>query len=318
MNCKTLLPAAFIASVLSGCDTGPDPALTAENQQLKQQQATQASELQQVKAENDALKAQQAQILQDMAEIKAAVSAPPPVPPAAAPAPPDPAPEEVAPAAQAPAAVVPQSAPQAAATALKPSGADENKALEPGWIIETYPMKRVDFRDSSDISQKYNYSLPEDFSLGSFISTPSPIGLLSHRKHIRGDNHVQYRASGYFTVQNRGDHVFVLTLSDKKQEERRDSTTAICNIKLSLEGQELVNDYVSIAPGGEFSINGGAALIEGLYETQLTTTCRYVSHNFQPNLSRLGTVSVNIAVRRPGAPAPVELGERDIVYISQR
>ncbi len=312
MDCKTLLFATLAASALCGCDSGPDPALVSENQQLKQQQVAQASELQQVKAENDALKTQQAQILKDMAEIKAAVSAPPPAPSVAAPAP-----DDVPPAASVSGPAVVQPASQSAASALKPSGADESKALEPGWIIETYPMKRDDYKNDRDWQKRSNYGLPEDFSLGSFIGAPSPINLHAHRKYIRGDNHVQYRASGYFTVQNRGDHVFVLTLADKNQSDNKNTTT-ICNLRLALEGQELVSDYVRIAPGGEFSINGGANLIEGLYQSQLAITCRYVYDSWNPDLSRLGTVSVSIAVRRPGAPAPVELGERDIVYISQR
>ncbi|HWU53198.1 MAG TPA: hypothetical protein VN153_10310, partial [Tahibacter sp.] len=210
-----------------------------------------------------------------------------------------------------------------APTTLKPSGADESKTLRPGWVIEVFPMSYEtdsNRRDSGsdDLKKWRNFEPPATFSLGSFVNAPSPIKLLAHRKFLKGQNHVQYVASAYFTVQNRGDHVFVLTMADKSRDESR-YLSAVCNLKLDLEDQEVINKYLGMQPGRELSINGGANLIEGLYKTTLTVTCPYVGpHVNNVELGKLEEIQIAINVRRPNEPSPVELTERDLVYVSQQ
>lgn len=340
MSPRMLPTVAALGFLLSGCARSPDPAQQQLQQKTARENAELAQRLSETSSENAALQEQLAQMQRDLAQLKAAPApAPAPAPAAASADAATTAATTDAPAAAAPAAAstetaaTPSPAPapgtatgktgKEVATTLKPSGADESKTLRPGWVVEVFPMTYESESDrrnsgSDDLKKWRNFEPPASFSLGSFVNAPSPIKLLAHRKFLKGQNHVQYVASAYFTVQNRGDHVFVLTMADKSRDDSRYLST-VCNLKLALEDQEIINNYLGMLPGREMSLNGGANLIEGLYKTTLTVTCPYVGPQLNTvDLGRLEEIQIAINVRRPNEPSPVELTERDLVYVSQQ
>jgi hypothetical protein len=322
------LPSTAIAAalMLTACSRGPDPAQIERERRIERENAQIRQQLRDSGAANAALQEQLAQIQSELAASHSAAAAPAFAAPVAATVPPAPTPIDAQPASSgepaAPASAPPKAEKEPVAT-LKPSGADESETLQPGWIVEVFPMKfesNSDNRrsDNENNAEWRNFQPAESFSLGSFVNAPSPIRLLAHRKYTKGQNHVQYVASAYFTVQNRGDHVFVLTLADKSREQRP-RVSAVCALKLTLEDQDIINDYIRVAPGRELSTTGGSNLIEGLYKTGLTISCPYVGPWIQnPDLSGLEEIALTIAVRRPGEPSPVELSERDLVYVAKK
>lgn len=203
---------------------------------------------------------------------------------------------------------------------LKPSGADETKKLEPGWIVEAFSMK-VDGANSD------RFLDPEPVSMGSFVSAPGEINMLDHRKFLPGKNHVMYRGEAYITVQNRGPHAFAMTLAQNTREFKNDSpdnTRIYCDLSLSIEGTPLIADRLGVGRSEVLTATGAVDLVEGLYKSVFEVTCNSMSRPYQDSSrgaewrdNLLSTLNLEISARRPGQASLTPLGVQDAVYVAK-
>lgn len=326
MRKLTLL--SMTAVFLSACDPAPDPQLQilqAENQQLKQQLTQQSQQLSQLLDQNKQLTTQLGSIQTQIASLQ---SAPAPLAVAAT-SPPEPDEPDNG-------SAQPMSLPAASTSVvIEPSGADRSKKLEPGWIVEAYPLI-VD----PENDRRYIDASDPPISLGSFVAPPGQVGLLDHVPFVKGDNHVRYEAQGFIAVQTRGLHAFSLNLEQKAKSvellneaylnpKGKSHSQIACDLNFSIEGTPVINSRLAVGVEDAFAANGGADLVEGLYSSKVAIACNELTHNRQ-SLSQknpygrkvlrelLKSISVEISVRRPGTPSLDQMGPQDVVYISDK
>ena len=310
---RNLILTSVSVAALAACSQGPDPQtqlLQAENQQLKQQVSQQSQQLTQLIDQNKQLTTQVGAIQTQLGAMQQQS--------ASTPVAPEPTPQTETSSNDSSGLTLPP--PTAASTAIAPSGADQSKKLEPGWIVEAFPMKL-------NPDNRLRFLEPDPVSLGSFIATPGRIGMLDHRKFVPGANHVAYSGSGFIAIKNRGSHAFVATLAQDSKDVRnmsRDGSRIGCDLQLSIEGTQIIGETIYVGTEEAFSATGSAELTEGLYAATFSVACnRYANGFYYQDESKgiseretlLATLHLDLSIRRPGEGSPELMGPQDIVYV---